>query len=399
MTTKRAAYNLTALLYQPRQFMYMLIALMCLMLPLQHVHAAEAQSAGKVIFVFGQAWKLANDGGKYDVKRGMEVKVGEVIETSPTGQVQIRMNDNGLISIRPSSQFKIKSFKFSGLNGEDRSGDKTYFQLLKGGFRSITGAVGEHNKKAYKVSTPVATIGIRGTDYSARLCSGDCSRPDGLYIGVWRGGVSLTNNVSVLNVDAGHFGFVPDVNIPGQAVDSVPAGMLLASGGVRTNQTYPANDAPVTTMAELAANDAPVFDTSVSLPSTGTASYNLASLSGSDNLGNSVTGGSATLTADFGNLSVDANLHLNMSDSSSWDGAASNLALGSNGSFSGAMSSVNPSDGIGNSIPGTTTGEITNGSLTGLGNGTVPTGAGFDYSMSVSSGTTTTVNGSASLTQ
>lgn len=172
------------------------------MLSLPSAALAEKTDAGKVIFIFGQAWKHSVDGGKHSLTRGMKVQVGETIETASNGQVQIRMNDNGLVAIRPGSHFKIKAFKFSGANGAGSGEDKSYFQLLKGGFRSITGAVGQRNKKAYRVTTPVATIGIRGTDYTARLCSGDCQQADGLYMGVWQGGVSLSNDAGSTNIDA-----------------------------------------------------------------------------------------------------------------------------------------------------------------------------------------------------
>lgn len=55
---------------------------------------------------------------------------------------------------------------------------RAFFRLLKGGFRSVSGLIGKANHDDYRVSTPVATIGIRGTQYGARLCQGDCSDRD-----------------------------------------------------------------------------------------------------------------------------------------------------------------------------------------------------------------------------
>ena len=396
MTTKRVNQTSVALPALLRHFLIIAIALVGLALPLQS--SAVESGAGKVIFVFGEAWKHSVDGGKHTLKRGMVVNVGETIETSPTGQVQIRMNDNGLISIRPSSQFKIKAFQFSGANGAGSADDKSYFQLLQGGFRSITGAVGQNNKKAYKVITPVATIGIRGTDYSARLCDGDCAQGDGLYVGVWRGGVSLSNDAGVLNVDAGQFGYVPDMTSAGQQVESLPAGMLIASGGIKA-ATATGEDASIT-IAELAVNDIPLIEPTVlSLPSTGTASYNLVSMSGSSGSGASVTGGTASLNADFSAMSVDASVNLNMSDTSSWSGSATGMSLQGNGGFSGAMSTVSAYDNLGNpSISGSGSFD---GSLTGLGDGTVPTGGDLNFSMNATfpPATAESVSGQASFAQ
>lgn len=52
---------------------------------------------------------------------------------------------------------------------------RAFFRLVKGGFRSVSGLIGKVNQDDYRVSTPVATIGIRGTRYGARLCQGDCA--------------------------------------------------------------------------------------------------------------------------------------------------------------------------------------------------------------------------------
>jgi hypothetical protein len=44
-------------------------------------------------------------------------------------------------------------------------------RLLKGGFRTVTGMIGKRgNADAYKLRAAAATIGIRGTDFTSRLC-------------------------------------------------------------------------------------------------------------------------------------------------------------------------------------------------------------------------------------
>ncbi|MDH5182569.1 MAG: FecR family protein [Gammaproteobacteria bacterium] len=397
MNTKRNIQtNPTHLQSLLKWFSLILMAISIMSLP--SVVSADEPEAGKIIFIFGQAWKHATDGGKRDLKRGMVVRVGETIETSSNGQVQIRMNDNGLIAIRPGSQFKIQAFKFSGVEGAGSSDDKSYFQLLKGGFRSITGAVGQRNKQAYRVTTPVATIGIRGTDYTARLCSADCLQADGLYIGVWQGGVSLSNETGVADIDAGQFGFVADANTSPASVNSVPAGLLVASSGqIEASQgqqtTASAAGTDVTELLLLASADTVPEPTSlsdviveeivvvtptISLPSTGTATYSMASVTGSNTTTGAtfVTGTTANLTANFVNPTVDADVNISLSDGANWDGAATGMALNTDGSFSGAMTGSSTT-----LLDSSTTSGTFSGGLTGLGDGTIPTGATLDVSM------------------
>jgi hypothetical protein len=72
------------------------------------------------------------------------------------------MVDGGLLAIRPDTQMKFDEYKFSGK--EDGS-ERGVMSLLRGGFRTITGAIGRINKNNYRVNTPTATVGIRGTDH------------------------------------------------------------------------------------------------------------------------------------------------------------------------------------------------------------------------------------------
>ena len=386
MNTKRKTQTSTRMLrYISKWASLVLMAMSMLSVP-SSVSAADTE-AGKVIFIFGQAWKHSVDGGKYDLKRGMAVNVGETIETSSNGQVQIRMNDNGLIAIRPGSQFKIQAFKFSGVDGAGSSEDKSYFQLLKGGFRSITGTVGQRDKKAYSVTTPVATIGIRGTDYTARLCDSDCQQASGLYLGVWQGGVSINNDAGVANIDAGQYAYVAAEYTSPVSVESLPASLLAST----STDVSPQQDVASTTMdsASLLVTDSSLegsISPTVYLPKTGTATYSsVVADSVTASSGASFISSSATLDADFTNQAVDAYVNVQMDDLSSWNATASGMQLTGDGSFSGDITNGTTSNV--NFEPSTPTGSMS-GNLTGLGAGTVPGGASLDVNMQATFGTT-----------
>lgn len=47
-------------------------------------------------------------------------------------------------------------------------------QLLRGGFRAITGLISKNSPDAARVVSRTATLGIRGTDFDARICTNDC---------------------------------------------------------------------------------------------------------------------------------------------------------------------------------------------------------------------------------
>jgi len=126
--------------------------------------AASMAAAGKVEFSLGDVAALSADGRSRVLTKGSEINPGDTIQTV-NGRAQVRFTDGGYISLQPNTEFKVEDYAYSG---KTDGSEKGFFSLVKGGLRAITGAIGHGtNKSAYRVSTPVATIGIRGTEYTA----------------------------------------------------------------------------------------------------------------------------------------------------------------------------------------------------------------------------------------
>ncbi len=193
-----------------------MILVLVMLLPSGRVDAA-AQGAGRVTLARGLVTVSTPEGDIRPLKLGDTVHPGETIQTGAGSTVQMRFTDGGSVFVRPSSRFKIDAYRDTGDTAKDRS----FFSLLKGGFRAITGLIGHTNRANYRVNTPVATIGIRGTDFMGRLCLGDCldlvnqgvqPPPDGLYTGVNKGGIGITTNAGTTEAIAGQFSRVTGVN-------------------------------------------------------------------------------------------------------------------------------------------------------------------------------------------
>jgi hypothetical protein len=79
----------------------------------------------------------------------------------------------------------------------------------------VTGIVGKRSQDKYEMGTATATIGIRGTTFSADDCvsareqSADCARLDpAVYVGVADGEVVVRNGQGELGLSAGQFGLI-----------------------------------------------------------------------------------------------------------------------------------------------------------------------------------------------
>jgi len=130
--------------------------------------AAES-AAGKVGYMSGTLIAQRTDGTVQVLGPKSDVLAGDMLITAKDSYAQIQMNDGARMTLRPNSNLKIEAFHFVR---EAPESDNVVFNLLKGGFRNVTGLIGKRgNADAYKVHAASATIGIRGTDFSARLCA------------------------------------------------------------------------------------------------------------------------------------------------------------------------------------------------------------------------------------
>jgi hypothetical protein len=107
--------------------------------------------------------------------RGAGVQQGETIHTARNSVVRLKLADGGETVIRPESSLVLQDFRYKA---SEPAEDSLVLRLIRGGLRAVTGAVGKRgNQDAYKLMTKTATIGIRGTDFSARVCEEDCAEP------------------------------------------------------------------------------------------------------------------------------------------------------------------------------------------------------------------------------
>lgn len=127
---------------------------------------APTQSApvivGEATLVIGVAKVFSADGSTRAVERGTPIRVGDRVETEAGGHVHFRFVDGGRLSIRPSSRLQVESYSHS----PDQSAlTAIKFRLDEGVVRSITGAWGEAARDRFRLNTPVAAIGVKGTDF------------------------------------------------------------------------------------------------------------------------------------------------------------------------------------------------------------------------------------------
>jgi hypothetical protein len=98
-----------------------------------------------------------------ELKQGDLVEVGQTVVTAQRAFVVLQFKDGARVTVRPNSTMIIEEYSY--LEGEDA----VELNLVQGGMRVITGAIAKSDPEAYKVRTPVALMGVRGTEFSVQL--------------------------------------------------------------------------------------------------------------------------------------------------------------------------------------------------------------------------------------
>ncbi len=122
--------------------------------------AANSKGIGTIVFVTGQA-TIERESIAMPVTSDLRLHAGDTIHTQENGKAYIRFDDQGLITLEANSELLIEAYQKSEI--EEKSAFK--FTLRKGQMRSITGNGAQQHKNRYRLNTPVAAIGVRGTDF------------------------------------------------------------------------------------------------------------------------------------------------------------------------------------------------------------------------------------------
>ncbi len=150
---------MTTFLNQPPMNKRLWLASFVLLAGLIQSLSALAQSAGTVQFVSGQVTVTRNNAAITPAKATI-INSGDVIVTAANGQIQLSMVDGASISLRPNSRMTVERYDYTPANptlGE------AVLALASGAMRVFTGELVNRNKDRFRMRTPVATLGIRGS--------------------------------------------------------------------------------------------------------------------------------------------------------------------------------------------------------------------------------------------
>ncbi len=128
------------------------------------VSAGAAEQAGTAVAV-KQSTSAQGAEGQRTLAATGPVYSGDRVSTNGGGQAQLLFLDQTKLVVGPNSSVVIDDFVFAG----NATASSVSISAAKGTLRFITGA---SPKPAYKIKTPTATIGVRGTQIDLSVIAG-----------------------------------------------------------------------------------------------------------------------------------------------------------------------------------------------------------------------------------
>ena len=182
-------------------------------------HAQDGNVIGRVLQTSGYVSATDQAGAVRALARRSNVFEGDTVITGPQGFAQIRFVDGAMLALKEDTEFTFNEYSFDGDPG---TADSAVMSMVRGGFRTISGSIGDDSNDTYRVETQFANIGIRGTTHEGVIVglgpggstsgagtgagggagNGGNGQP-ALYTGVYNGGTTVSNQFGSIDTGLG----------------------------------------------------------------------------------------------------------------------------------------------------------------------------------------------------
>lgn len=155
-----------------------------------YAHSSFASDPiGKVVLAQGNPL-VERENLHLPLKRNDELYQKDRLITPVGSRILIKLIDKTTISLAENTVFELSSYNFNKKKSD------VSFKMLKGAFRTLTGAIGKQKDPKFEIHTPIATIGVRGTEFWGGMIFSDA-----LDVTMLQGkGVYVTNDYGTVEI-------------------------------------------------------------------------------------------------------------------------------------------------------------------------------------------------------
>jgi hypothetical protein len=228
----------------------------------------ESRVVGRIALLRGKA-SAAVDGQESRVlTHGAAIYERDQIQTGIKSYAVIAFNDETRATLSPQTVIRVEEHEYIP---ERPAENNSFLSFLQGGLRMVTGAIGRLNKKAFRIATPTATIGIRGTGFDL-VCEGACvssnaaldpavnsllgkflqlfikpayavGEGNGMYAKVWSGAIELHLSGSMMVLNNGRTAYLKNNFARPLLIPDIPPKLRAMGGAPRPDKVPMPEDA------------------------------------------------------------------------------------------------------------------------------------------------------------
>ena len=123
---------------------------------------AAVGPVGEVTLVIGRAFLSSGNLDAERLRIGDFIREGDLVRTESNGHVHIRFVDEAVLSVRPRSELQVLAYRF---DQEKPENSLVKLNLIEGTARTVSGEAAKTARDRFRFNTPIAAIGVRGTDF------------------------------------------------------------------------------------------------------------------------------------------------------------------------------------------------------------------------------------------
>ena len=144
-----------------------------------------AQSQTKIGETLETKTRVSGSIGKRALRTGADIFARETLSSNRTGLGQFKLNDGTLLALGANARLKMTKAIYGG---NSKSFTELALTNTAGAVRFISG---KSTSSAYKIKTPVAVLGVRGTAFDVQMLRGR------FYLMLLNGQLEVCNNAGV----------------------------------------------------------------------------------------------------------------------------------------------------------------------------------------------------------
>ena len=177
------------------------------LLGIAYAFTTTAWAAGGYVYdAVGEVSIVEGKNAKQSVIKNDLIPAGKIINTGEKSYAVLKFDDGQVVAMQANTTFHVRAYRYDPKSPEKSN---IIFSKFTGGMRFITGSVGQINNKAFHLTTPSATIGLRGTGAAEFMVS---TLNNTLYTRVTSGSISMTNDAGTSAFSAGQTSLVTSPN-------------------------------------------------------------------------------------------------------------------------------------------------------------------------------------------